>query len=91
MRRATTFLTALAIKQNAPHIAIEIVGSIRQSRYIDTRCLKVVAFTDLKRFTEIVPIFRASLEHDRPNTQKECYFRDTVRIQSKILSNTSAV
>lgn len=81
MRRATTFLSALAIKQNASHIAIEILSTIKEARYIQIRCLKVLAYTDLKRFTEIVPIFRASLENDRPNFQKETYFIDVVRIQ----------
>lgn len=81
MRRASTFLTALAIKQNSPHIAIEIVTSMRESRYIDVRCLKVLAYTDLKRFTEIVPIFRTSLEFDRPNANKETYFQDVVCIR----------
>ncbi|KAG5311050.1 PTCD2 protein, partial [Acromyrmex insinuator] len=78
MRRATTFLAALAIKQNSPHIAIEILSTLRETRYIQIRCLKVLAYTDLKRFTEIVPIFRASLEHDRPNVQKEGYFKDVI-------------
>ncbi|KYM94058.1 PREDICTED: pentatricopeptide repeat-containing protein 2, mitochondrial-like [Cyphomyrmex costatus] len=78
MRRATTFLSALAIKQNSPHIAIEILSTIREARYIQIRCLKVVAYTNLKRFTEIVPILRASLEHDRPNAPKEGYFKDVI-------------
>ncbi|KYM78664.1 Pentatricopeptide repeat-containing protein 2 [Atta colombica] len=78
MRRATTFLAALAIKQNSPHIAIEILSSLREVRYIHIRCLKVLAYTNLKKFTEIVPIFRASLEHDRPNAQKEIYFKDVI-------------
>lgn len=80
MRRATTFLAALAIKQNSSHIAIEILSSLREARYIQIRCLKILAYTDLKRFTEIVPMFRASLEHDRPNAQKESYFIDVVCI-----------
>lgn len=80
MRRANTFLTALAINQNSPHIAIEILSTIRESRYIDIRCLKVLAYVDLKRFTEIVPIFRKSLEFDKPNVQKESYFKDVVHI-----------
>ncbi|XP_014485506.1 PREDICTED: pentatricopeptide repeat-containing protein 2, mitochondrial-like [Dinoponera quadriceps] len=78
MRRAATFLTALAINQNMPHIAVEIVTAVRESRYIDIRCLKVTAYTELKRFTEIVPIFRSSLEYDRPNSPKECYFSDVI-------------
>lgn len=79
VRRATTFLAALAINQNAPHIAIEILVSVKEARYIDIRCLKVVAYTKLKRFTEIVPILRASIERDRPHLTKESYFKDVVR------------
>lgn len=78
MRRATSFLAALAIKQASPHIAVEILSSIRMARYIHVRCLKVSAYTDLNRFTEIVPILRASLEHDRPNVNKESYFGDVI-------------
>jgi len=78
MRRATTFLAALAIKQNSPHIAVEILTSVKEARYIHIRCLKVLAYTELKRFTEIVPILRASLEYDRPNANKESYFRDVI-------------
>jgi len=80
MRKTTTFLAALAIKQDAPHIAIEIMSTIRVSRYIDVRCLKVMAYTELKRFTEIVPILRMSLENDK-EVLKEAYFYDVVYIQ----------
>ncbi|XP_012537102.1 pentatricopeptide repeat-containing protein 2, mitochondrial [Monomorium pharaonis] len=79
LRRAATFLAALAIKQDAPHIAIEILCSLKEARYIHVRNLKIIAYTDLKRFTEIVPILRSSLEHDRPhNLQKEQYFSDVI-------------
>ncbi|XP_025075304.1 pentatricopeptide repeat-containing protein 2, mitochondrial-like [Pogonomyrmex barbatus] len=78
MRRATAFLAALAIKQNAAHIAVEILTSINEGRYIQVRCLKVLAYTKLKRFTEIVPILRSSLEYDRPNIQTEDYFIDVI-------------
>jgi len=80
MRKTITFLTALAVKQNAPDIAIEIISTIRRSRYIDVRCLKVMAYTDLKKFTEIVPILRMSLEDDTRDV-KEVYFYDVVCIQ----------
>lgn len=84
MRRATAFLAALAIKQNAPQIAIEILSTIREARYIQIRCLKVLAYTDLQRFTEIVPIFRTTLEYDRPDALKEVYFKDVVCIYYKV-------
>lgn len=91
IRRATTFLTGLAINQNAPHIAVEIISSIRESRYIDSRCLKVLAYTDLKRFTEIVPIFRSSLEHDRPDSTKESYFKDVIEHLEQAMAEENIV
>jgi len=80
MRKTIIFLAALAIKQNALDIAIEIMSTIRLSRYIDVRCLKIVAYTDLKKFTEIVPILKISLEDDEQRT-KDVYFHDVVCIQ----------
>lgn len=85
MRRASTFLIALAINQNASHIAIEILTTIRESRYIDVRCLKVLAYAEMKKFTEIVPLFRKSLELDKPNLHKESYFKDVVCIYLNII------
>lgn len=82
IRRASIFLAALAIKQNSSHIAIEILSTIKEARYMHVRCLKIVAYTDLKRFTDIVPLIRSSLEQDRPNGRKECFFNDVVCIQS---------
>ncbi|XP_050456745.1 pentatricopeptide repeat-containing protein 2, mitochondrial-like isoform X1 [Cataglyphis hispanica] len=77
-RRASTFLAALAINQDSSHIAIEILTSIKEVRYIDIRCLKVMAFKNLKRFTAIVPIFKKSLDFDKLNVRKEKYFRDVI-------------
>ncbi|KAL6418765.1 hypothetical protein ACFW04_011803 [Cataglyphis niger] len=85
-RRASTFLAALAINQDSSHIAIEILTSIKKVRYIDIRCLKVMAFKDLKRFTEIVPIFKKSLDFDKPNVQKEKYFRDVIEKLEKSMA-----
>lgn len=82
IRRASIFLAALAIKQDSPHIAIEILSTIKEGRYMHVRCLKVLAYTDLKRFIDIVPIIRSSLEQDKPNAKKENFFSDVVCIQS---------
>jgi pentatricopeptide repeat domain-containing protein 2 len=41
MRRAVTFAAALALNQNAPHIAFEIISGIQQHNYVTVRNLKV--------------------------------------------------
>lgn len=40
--RATCFAAALAINQNAPHIALEILSVIQQQNYVSVRNLKVI-------------------------------------------------
>jgi len=85
-RKTLTFLAALAIKQNVPHIAVEIISTIRLSRYIDVRCLTIMAYADLKKFDEIVPILRMSLDDQ---TVKDIYFYDVVCIQYIIKSYKS--
>jgi pentatricopeptide repeat domain-containing protein 2 len=41
MRRAVTFAAAMALNQNAPHIAFEIISGIQQHNYVTVRNLKV--------------------------------------------------
>jgi pentatricopeptide repeat domain-containing protein 2 len=87
-RKSIVFLAALAIKQNVPHIAVEIISTIRPSRYIDVKCLKIMAYADLKKFDETVPILRMSLENDQ-STVKDIFFYDVVCIQCIINSYNS--
>lgn len=42
MRRAIGFAAALAVSQNAPHIAIEIISSLPKHNYVTLRNLKVI-------------------------------------------------
>lgn len=40
-RRAVTFAAGLALNQNAPHIAFEIISDVQQPTYVSVRNLKV--------------------------------------------------
>lgn len=77
MRRAITFAAALAIKQNAPHIALEIVGTARQQHYVTVRNIKVLAFTDLNRADDALPILKAVLQVT-DTTNKQSFSKDVV-------------
>ncbi|KAH0946335.1 hypothetical protein HN011_003157 [Eciton burchellii] len=83
-RKTLTFLAALAIKQNVPHIAVEIISTIRMSRYIDVRCLTIMAYADLKKFDEIVSILRMSLDDQ---TVKDIYFYDVIEKLEQTMMN----
>lgn len=77
MRKATTFAAALAINQNAPHIAMEILSGVKQQNYMTVRNLKAIALTDLGRPDDVLPILRSVLEIDDP-TQKKHTFTEEV-------------
>lgn len=77
-RRAITFLAGLALKQDAPDIALEAASLARNVRYIDIRCIKVEAYVALNRIDEVMVYFRNTLQNDLPNRRKQCYFKDTV-------------
>ena len=81
-RRSVTFIAALALKQNVPHIALEITSLCKNVRYIDVRCIRVEAQAKLKRFDEIMIHFRSSLLSDEPTKRKESYFKDTVKLSN---------
>ena len=41
MRRAVTFAAGLALNQNAPHVAFEMISGVQQQNYVTVRNLKV--------------------------------------------------
>lgn len=42
MRRTATFLAGLALNQNKPNIALEIIANTKQQNYMTVRNLKVI-------------------------------------------------
>lgn len=62
MRKAATFAAGLALKQKAPHIALEIVSGVPQQNYVSIRNIKIQALIDLNRFDDAIPLMRSILE-----------------------------
>lgn len=79
MRRAITFAAALAVRQNSPHVALEIVGTARQQHYVTVRNIKVLAFTDLGRADDALPIVKSVLQAS-DSTIKQTFTKDVVGI-----------
>ncbi|KAL7288697.1 hypothetical protein TKK_0017422 [Trichogramma kaykai] len=77
-RRSISFLAALALKQNDPSVALEVASIARNMRYIDIRCIKVLAYVGLKRTDEIMIHFRNTLQNDIPTRRKQMFFKDTI-------------
>lgn len=78
VRRAVSLFAALALKQNEPHVALEVVANVRQHHYITVRSVKALALAHLKRFDDALPIVRSILEIDNPLANKQTYPKDTI-------------
>ena len=90
MRKSVTFLAGLALNQNAPHIALEVISSVKQQNYMTVRNIKAQALADLGRYEDVLPILRAVLEIDNPLDQKHTFSEDVIeKIQTKFESNTN--
>lgn len=77
IRKVITFLAGLALKQNSPEIALELLSLIK-TRYIDSRCLKILTYSKLNRFNDVMFLLKKSLEGNYKI--KETYFSDVVCI-----------
>jgi pentatricopeptide repeat domain-containing protein 2 len=54
MRRAVTFAAGLALNQNAPHIAFEMISDVQQHNYVTIRNLKVSAIVTFMYLTSLI-------------------------------------
>lgn len=84
IRKTITFFAANAINQNSPHIALEVITSVRNQAYVTLRNIKVVALCDLGRIIDALPILRSVLSLDQPLSSgspvKQTYCRDVVSV-----------
>ncbi|XP_049813223.1 pentatricopeptide repeat-containing protein 2, mitochondrial-like isoform X1 [Schistocerca nitens] len=77
-RRAATFIAALALNQNAPHITAEIISNVGAQNYITIRNLKAAALADLNRLEDAVAVLRRAVQVDNPNQAKVSFTKDVV-------------
>jgi pentatricopeptide repeat domain-containing protein 2 len=73
-RRGVTFGAALAIEQNAPSVAVEILSLAKKPNYFTVKNLKVAALADLGRPDDAFPILRHSIEYDDPAVERKPSF-----------------
>ncbi|XP_033335775.2 pentatricopeptide repeat-containing protein 2, mitochondrial [Megalopta genalis] len=81
--RATAILAALALKQSAPELGLELVANINKAQYINTRCIKIMAYMHLNKYVQIIPIFKTTLNQD-VSSYKQTYYADVI---TKLESN----
>lgn len=84
IRKTITFFAANAINQNSPHIALEVITSVRNQLYVTLRNIKVVALCDLGRIIDALPLLRSVLSLDQPMSSgpvvKQTYCRDVINL-----------
>lgn len=61
-RRSLTFYAALALKQNQPDIALKVVETSKTQSYVTIRNIKVLALTQLGRYTDALALLRTAFE-----------------------------
>ncbi|XP_028175565.1 pentatricopeptide repeat-containing protein 2, mitochondrial-like [Ostrinia furnacalis] len=78
VRRACTFFAALALKQGAPHIALESI-STQKKHYVTVRNIKAMALADMGRVDDALPVLRTVLDIDIPEEKdKHTFFEETI-------------
>ncbi|KAL4113297.1 hypothetical protein QTP88_016952 [Uroleucon formosanum] len=84
IRKTITFFAANAINQNSPHVALEVITSVRNQSYVTLRNIKVVALCDLGRIIDAIPLLRSVLSLDQPMSGgpmvKQTYCRDVINL-----------
>jgi len=90
MRRAITFLAALALNQDVPHVALEVISNVKQQNYLTVRTIKALALAKLKRYDDVLPILRSVLEVTSPMTTKQTFpARAIEQINKEFEENTN--
>lgn len=90
MRKAATFAAGLALRQNAPHIALEIVSGASQPNYVTVRNIKILALLALNRAEDAIPILRSILEvAPTGNTRQQTVAKDVLTACKKAIGDSA--
>lgn len=87
-RRALSFLAALALEQNEPHLAFEMVDIKQPSNLSEN--IKLIALLRMKQIDKIFEYLRSVLREDNPSltnprrTPQKQFFSDFVSVIKKI-------
>uniref|UniRef100_T1IP42 Mitochondrial transcription rescue factor 1 C-terminal domain-containing protein n=1 Tax=Strigamia maritima TaxID=126957 RepID=T1IP42_STRMM len=75
LRRGLTFASALAIKQNEPEYALELLSFVEEDKFFTVSNLKMMALADLGRLEEIFQLLHAILGHNSPEIRHVRYYK----------------
>lgn len=88
MRKAATFAAGLALEQNSPQVALEILSTIKDQFYVSVRNLKVITYSQLDRPDNAIPILRNSINVDEPVFKKRTFIKKAIEeLRKSIVKN----
>ncbi|XP_031617531.1 pentatricopeptide repeat-containing protein 2, mitochondrial-like [Contarinia nasturtii] len=61
-RKSRTFVAGLAIKQNEPQLALDIIEDEEQQLYVNNRHILLLAWAQLQRYTDIIEMLKYLFE-----------------------------
>lgn len=76
--RSCSLLSCLAIKNNKPEVALDILSTIPLEGIMSVRGLKMLAYVYLGRYIQIIPILKHGLEQDNAHLKPQYFFADVV-------------
>lgn len=76
--RCCTLVSMLALKHKKPEIALDILSTVRLDRVLSVRALKIMAYTHLGRFVQIIPVMKYALEQEVGVFRPHLFFADVV-------------
>ncbi|XP_043599885.1 pentatricopeptide repeat-containing protein 2, mitochondrial-like [Bombus pyrosoma] len=76
--RSCALLSCLAIKNNKPEIALDVLSTVPLDRVMSIRGLKMLAYAHLGRYIQIIPLLKYGLEQDIIGSKPFYFFADVM-------------
>ena len=90
-RKTVCLFAALALNQNNPNTALEVLSLVTQTNYISVRNLRLMALSDLERFDDLFIALRLIINRDVPPEMRRQEILEETVIHIKYNKSTSIV
>ncbi|KAK9293702.1 hypothetical protein QLX08_011411 [Tetragonisca angustula] len=83
--RCCTLVSMLALKHKKPEVALDILSTVNVDRVLSVRALKIMAYTHLGRYVQIIPVMKYALEQEVGVFRPHLFFADVLcELEEKI-------
>jgi len=88
LRRVLTYCAMLALKQNQPETALEMLSNSNQQNYITVRNQKVLALARLGNFTDTIAILRSGVYSNDQLSRQRTTLKDVMSEVGRLLESS---